>query len=194
VPQAGNAVILRGGSEAFQTNTELARCVDFALAGVGLPSAAVQLMPTTDRAALVALLRCEDDVDLVIPRGGEGLIRFVAETARIPVIKHYKGVCHIFVEASGPGGGAGDLSSAKVPNGVCNAVETILLQRAIAAEFVPRLAAHLGADELRGDAECVGLAPAGAIKPASEDDWSAEYLDLIVAVRVVGVSTSKAAT
>ncbi len=187
--KAGNAVILRGGSEAFQTNTELAKCVDFALAGVGLPSAAVQLLATTDRAALVALLRCEDDVDLVIPRGGEGLIRFVAETSRIPVIKHYKGVCHIFVEASADQAAALEICrNAKVPKpSACNSVETILVQRSIAGEFVPRLAAHLAADgvELRGDAESVALAPAGALKLASEDDWSAEYLDLIVAVRVV---------
>jgi glutamate-5-semialdehyde dehydrogenase len=188
--KAGNAVILRGGSEAFHSNTELARAIDLALAGAGLPAAAVQLVPTTDRAALVALLKRDQDVDLVIPRGGEGLIRFVAETSRIPVIKHYKGVCHIFVEASADIEAALAIChNAKVPKpSACNSVETILIQRAIAPTFVPRLAAHLGEAgvELRGDDEARALAPAQAMTPATEADWAAEYLDLVCAVRVVG--------
>jgi len=151
--KAGNAVILRGGSDAFHTNAELARCIEYALAGAGLPAAAVQLVPTTDRAALVSLLRREDDIDLVIPRGGESLIRFVAETSRIPVIKHYKGVCHIFVEQTADVEQALAIChNAKVPRpGVCNAVETVLVDRAIAAPDIrDRAAAAPRRADLRG--------------------------------------------
>jgi len=144
-------------------------------------------VPVTDRAALLHLLALDELIDLVIPRGGEGLIRFVAEHARMPVIKHYKGVCHVYVHA------AADLDlalriveNAKVQRpGVCNACETVVIDRAVAPAFVPALAARLGAlgVELRGDPTAQALAP--AIIPATEADWSAEYLDLILAVRVV---------
>jgi glutamate-5-semialdehyde dehydrogenase len=184
--KAGNACILRGGSEAFASNQALGAAVADGLAAAGLPPDAVQLVPVTDRDALLHLLALDDLIDLVIPRGGEGLIRFVAEHARIPVIKHYKGVCHVYVHA------AADLDlalriaeNAKVQRpSVCNACETILIDRAVAADFVPRLAARFTAlgVELRGDDAARALA---AMTPATEADWSAEYLDLIVAVRVV---------
>ncbi len=184
--RTGNAVILRGGSEAFASNQAIAAVVAAGLAEVGLPAGAVQLLPWTDRAALVHLLALDELIDLVIPRGGEGLIRFVAETSRIPVIKHYKGVCHVYVHA------AADLDqalaiveNAKVQRpSVCNACETVLVDRAVAAAFIPAMAARLGARgvELRGDEAARALAP---MQAATEADWSAEYLDLILAVRVV---------
>ena len=142
-------------------------------------------MPITDREAIADLVKLEDLIDLCIPRGGEGLIRFVSENARVPVIKHYKGVCHVYVHA------AADLDqaiaivrNAKVQRpGVCNAAETVLVDRAIAPQFIPRLAAELPEVELRGDDEATQLA---AMRSATEDDWFAEYLDLILAVKVVG--------
>ena len=185
--KAGNACILRGGREALASNRALLAAVQEGLATAELPVEAVQLVPVTDREAIAELVRLDDLVDLCIPRGGEGLIRYVAEHARVPVIKHYKGVCHIFVHA------AADLEraiaiieNAKVQRpGVCNAVETVLIDRAIAPQLVPRLVARLVPTvELRGDdAVCALGGP--AVRPATEDDWYAEYLDLILAVRVV---------
>jgi len=185
--KAGNACILRGGREALASNRALLAAVQEGLATAELPVEAVQLVPVTDREAIAELVRLDDLVDLCIPRGGEGLIRYVAEHARVPVIKHYKGVCHIFVHA------AADLEraiaiieNAKVQRpGVCNAVETVLIDRVIAAQLVPRLVARLVPTvELRGDdAVCALGGP--AVRPATEDDWYAEYLDLILAVRVV---------
>jgi glutamate-5-semialdehyde dehydrogenase len=185
--KAGNACILRGGSEAFASNQALGAAIADGLAAAGLPAAAVQLVPVTDRAALLHLLALDELIDLVIPRGGEGLIRFVAEHARIPVIKHYKGVCHVYVHAAADL----DLALAIVENAkvsrpsVCNACETVVVDRAVAPAFIPALAARLGARgvELRGDPAAQALAP--AIVPATEADWSAEYLDLVLAVRVV---------
>ncbi len=187
---SGNACLLRGGSEAFHSNAALGAAVAAGLASAGLPAAAVQIVPFTDRAAIAELVKLEDFVDLVIPRGGEGLIRFVAEHARVPVIKHYKGVCHIFVHAAADVDMALNIiDNAKTQRpGVCNAVETVLIDRAIAERFVPALVARLGARvELRADDEFRRLAGAGAvnIRPADEADWFAEYLDLILAVRIV---------
>lgn len=186
--KAGNACILRGGSEAFASNQALGAAVAAGLAAAGLPPAAVTMVPSTDRDAIRELVQLDDLIDLCIPRGGEGLIRFVAEHARVPVIKHYKGVCHLYVHA------AADLDMAlaiaengKVQRpGVCNAVETILVDRAVADAFVPRLVARFAAlgVELRGDATVQRLGGA-AVKAATDDDWAAEYLALIVAVRVV---------
>jgi glutamate-5-semialdehyde dehydrogenase len=183
--KAGNACILRGGREAFETNRALLRAVQAGLAAGGLPAESVQLVPITDREAIADLVKLEDLIDLCIPRGGEGLIRFVSEHARVPVIKHYKGVCHVYVHS------AADLDqaiaivrNAKVQRpGVCNAAETVLVDRAIAPQFIPRLAAELPEVELRGDDEATQLA---AMRTATEDDWFAEYLDLILAVKVVG--------
>jgi glutamate-5-semialdehyde dehydrogenase len=186
--KAGNACILRGGSEAIHSNRALGRAVAAGLAAAGLPAEAVQIVPWTDREAMRVLIQQEDLVDLVIPRGGEGLIRFVAENARVPVIKHYKGVCHVYVHA------AADLDmalticeSAKVQRpSACNSLETILVDRAIAPAFVPRLVARMTAKhvEVRGD-ELVQQLGGAAVVPATEDDWSAEYLSLIVAAKIV---------
>src|SRR5207245_5263951 len=131
--RAGNAVILRGGSEAFRSNRALARAVEDGLDAAGLPRDAVQLLPTTDRDAMTALLQRDEEIDLVIPRGGEALIRFVAERSRIPVIKHYRGNCHVFVERTAkPSAGLEICYNSKVQRpGVCNAAETILVDAAI---------------------------------------------------------------
>ncbi|HSJ99822.1 MAG TPA: glutamate-5-semialdehyde dehydrogenase [Kofleriaceae bacterium] len=185
--KAGNACILRGGREALESNRALLRAVQAGLVAGGLPAEAVQLVPLTDREAIADLVKLDDLIDLCIPRGGEGLIRYVAEHARVPVIKHYKGVCHVYVHA------AADLDqalriveNAKVQRpGVCNALETLLIDREVAPAFVPRLVAALGERvELRGD-DTVRALGGPAVRPATEDDWRAEYLDLILAVRVV---------
>ncbi len=185
--KAGNACILRGGSEAIGANRELAAAIAEGLAAAGLPAAAVSLLPSTDRGAIAELVKLDGLVDVVIPRGGEGLIRYVVEHARIPVIKHYKGVCHVYVHAAAELERALAIAeNAKVQRpGVCNAMETLLVDRAIAAEFLPRLVERLGGRvELRGD-ETVQELGGPSIRPATENDWYAEYLDLILAVRVV---------
>jgi glutamate-5-semialdehyde dehydrogenase len=185
--RAGNAVILRGGKEAFQSNQALARCVAEGLAEAGLPAEAVQLVPTTDREAMLELLRCDEDLDLVIPRGGEALIRFVAEHSRIPVIRHYRGNCHLFIERTADEEMALAIArNAKVQRpGVCNAVETILIDAPIAPRFLPRLATLLGGlgVELRGDARARALVP--TLQEATDEDFAAEFLDLICAVGIV---------
>ena len=186
--KSGNAVILRGGSEAFHSNRALGAAVSAGLAAAGLPEAIAQVIDTTDRDAITQLLQCDDDIDVVIPRGGESLIRFVATHSRIPVLKHYKGVCHVYVHA----GADLDMGLSICENSkaqrvsVCNAAETLLVDRAIADRFVPRLVARLAAlgVEIRGDEATVALG-GPAVKPATEDDWSAEFLAMIVAVRVV---------
>ena len=185
--KAGNAVILRGGSEAIHSNAAIAAALHDALRAHGLPEAAVTLVEDLRRETMVELLQLADIVDLAIPRGGEGLIRFVAEHARVPVIKHYKGVCHLYVDR------AADLDLAlnllidgKTSRpGVCNALETLLVHRDVAAGFLPRAARALREHgvELRGDERTRALL--GDAKPASEDDYAAEFLALILAVRVV---------
>jgi glutamate-5-semialdehyde dehydrogenase len=185
--KAGNAVILRGGSEALASNRALAGVVGRALARSGLPEAAVQVVPVADRAAVTALLQQEDDVDLIIPRGGEELIRFVVAHSRIPVLKHYKGVCHVYVDEGADLAMAEAIClNAKVQRpGVCNALETLLVHHAEADRFLPAMAARFAAAgvELRGCPETLKRVPAAV--PASAADWPAEYLDLILAVRVV---------
>ena len=184
--KAGNACILRGGREAIESNYALLHAVRAGLLRAGLPAEAVQLLPLTERDAIADLVKLDDLIDLCIPRGGEGLIKYVAEHARVPVIKHYKGVCHIYVHA------AADLDvalriveNAKISRpGVCNALETLLVDRAVAPLVIPRLVSTLTAVELRGDeATCALGGP--RVKLATEDDWAAEYLDLILAVRIV---------
>ncbi len=185
--RAGNAVILRGGSEAFRSNRALARAITDGLTAASLPAEAVQLVPTTDREAMTALLARDEEIDLVIPRGGEALIRFVAERSRIPVLKHYRGNCHVFVERSARTSvGLEICYNAKVQRpGVCNAAETILVDEAIAATFLPLLAERLGQAgvELRADVKARAIVP--SLKPATDDDFYAEFLDLICAVGVV---------
>ncbi len=185
--KAGNAVILRGGSEALHSNAAIAAALRGALRAHGLPEAALTLLEDLRREAMVELLQLADIVDLAIPRGGEGLIRFVAEHARVPVIKHYKGVCHLYVDA----GADLDSALALLIDGktsrpaVCNAIETLLVHAAIAPAFLPRAIAALRARgvEVRGCTRTRGY-DAG-VKPAGEDDYAAEFLDLILAVRVV---------
>lgn len=185
--KAGNACILRGGREASESNRALLGAVHAGLKAAGLPEAAVQLVPVTDREAIAELVKLEDLIDLCIPRGGEGLIRFVTENARVPVIKHYKGVCHIYVHAAADQERAVQIiANAKISRpSACNAVETVLIDKAIASDFVPKLVAALTPKvELRGDAVVQELG-GGKVRPATEDDWHAEYLDWILAMRVV---------
>jgi len=185
--KAGNAVILRGGSEAIHSNAVLTELLREALRKGGLPDQAVQLVATTDRLAVTELLRQEDHIDLVIPRGGESLIRFVVEHAKMPVLKHYKGVCHIFVDQDADLGMAETICmNAKVQRpGVCNAMETLLVHEKVAEVFLPRAARALTAAgvELRGCPRTVAILP--GVKAATAEDWGMEFLDLILAVRVV---------
>jgi glutamate-5-semialdehyde dehydrogenase len=185
--KSGNAVLLRGGKEAFHSNRAFAQVFTQALEAEGLPPGAATLIPTTDREASLVMIGLEELVDLVIPRGGESLIRFVVQNARVPVIKHYKGVCHVYVDADADLDRAVDIAiNAKTQRpGVCNAMETLLVDRAVAGAFLPRVAQELVARgvEIRGDAATCALVPGAAA--ASEGDWGAEFLDLILAVRVV---------
>jgi glutamate-5-semialdehyde dehydrogenase len=184
--KAGNACILRGGREAAHSNAALLKAVQLGLVSAGLPADACQMLPPGDREAIAELVKLDDLVDLCIPRGGEGLIQYVTAHARVPVIKHYKGVCHIYVHAAADLAGAVRIvdNAKRSRPGVCNAVETVLVDRAVAGEFVPALARALPDVELRGDDDARALAP-DRVKPATEDDWYAEYLDLVLAVRVV---------
>ncbi len=185
--KAGNAVILRGGSEAFASNTALASVLQEALAAEGAPAAAVSLIATTDRAAMNALLALDDLVDLAIPRGGEGLIRFVNQHSAIPVIKHYKGVCHLYVDAAAePDTALRLLLDGKTSRpGVCNALETMLVHRAAAPRFMPAATAALD----RKDVEIRGCEATRAYAPqalaATDEDYAAEFLDLTIAVKIV---------
>jgi glutamate-5-semialdehyde dehydrogenase len=186
--KAGNAVFLRGGSEAIHSNLALARVLQNALLREGVDQAAVQVVPVTDREAVNVLLQLEEYLDLIIPRGGESLIRFVAQNSRIPVLKHYKGVCHVFVDDSAqPEMAVEIVMNGKVQRpGVCNALETLLVHRDLANVFLPMVAETLtGAGvELRGCPETCRLVPAA--KPAAPTDYGNEFLDLILAVKVVG--------
>jgi len=185
--KAGNTVILRGGSEALHSNQILAAKVGAALRDAGLPEKAVQVVPMRDRTAVNALLAQEEYVDLIIPRGGEGLIRFVVQNSKIPVLKHYKGVCHVYVDEGADLEMAREISfNSKVHRpGVCNAMETLLVSKAEAEAFLPSMKAAFdeAGVELRGCPETCRILP--GIKAAGETDWPAEYLDLICAVKVV---------
>jgi glutamate-5-semialdehyde dehydrogenase len=185
--KAGNAVILRGGSEALDSNKALSTIIKGALEKTGLAGEIVQVVSVRDRTAVQALLRQEEFIDLIIPRGGEGLIRFVVENSKIPVLKHYKGVCHVYVDTGADHEMAQSIClNAKVQRpGVCNAMETLLVHHAEAAEFLPEIGRQLtnAGVEIRGCEETCRILP-DAIK-AQETDWPAEYLDLVLAVRVV---------
>jgi len=185
--KAGNAVILRGGSEAFYSNQALALIIRRALGNTQLPPTSVQVVPVREREAVLALLKQEAFVDLIIPRGGEGLIRFVVENSKIPVLKHYKGVCHVYVDDNADFDMAQEICfNAKVHRpGVCNAMETLLVHRAAAEEFLPQMARRLAQAgvEIRGCDATRRIVPDA--KKARESDWPAEYLDLILAVKVV---------
>ncbi|OPY92320.1 MAG: Gamma-glutamyl phosphate reductase [Syntrophaceae bacterium PtaU1.Bin231] len=193
--KAGNAVILRGGSEAIDSNVAVAGILRNALQRAGLPEASIRLLERTERGVVHELLQKEEYVDLIIPRGGEELIRAVVGASRIPVIKHYKGVCHVFVDASADPDMAEDICmNAKVQRpGVCNAMETLLVHRDIAGTFLPRVARRLQAAgvTLRGCERTRAILP--GIEAATEDDWSREYLDLTLSVRVVDDLSAAAA-
>ncbi len=185
--KAGNAILLRGGSEAIHSNLALAKVLQDSLAAENIDAAAIQVIPVTDREAVTFMLALEEEIDLIIPRGGEGLIRFVSENSRIPVLKHYKGVCHVFVDETADISMATDIvMNGKVQRpGVCNALETMLVHENIAADFLPKAGAELekAGVEIRGCAKTCALLPNAV--PATEEDWPMEYLDLILSVKVV---------
>ena len=185
--KAGNSVILRGGSEAISSNVAIARVLGEEMAKAGIPTGALSVIPFTDREGVLEMLRQDESIDLIIPRGGESLIRFVVENSKIPVIKHYKGVCHMFVDSSADFEMAKRLIvNAKTQRpGVCNALETLLIHKDVAETFIPRIFELLSGlkVEQRGDETFRQFAPDA--KAASEDDWYEEYLDLILACRVV---------
>jgi glutamate-5-semialdehyde dehydrogenase len=184
---AGNGVILRGGSEAVRSNTAIVAALHRALAEAGVPVAAVTLVDDLRRETMIELLGLTDIIDLAIPRGGEGLIRFVAEHARVPVIKHYKGVCHLYVDKEAdPGVALRLLIDGKTSRpGVCNALETLLVHTDIAPSFLPMAAEALQARgvDMRGCERSQSLH--GDIGAADDADYAAEFLDLVIAIRVV---------
>ena len=189
--KSGNAVILKGGSEAFHSNRALTHICQDAAQAAGLPRESVQMVETTERSAVLDLLHQEDHIDLVIPRGGEALIRFVTRESRIPVVQHYKGVCHLYVDSEV------DLNMAEAVclnakaqrPGVCNALETLLVHEAVAPALLERLVPLLQEHgvEVRGDEPTRAIAP--GVTPATEEDWSTEYLELILSIRVVASMT-----
>ena len=183
--KAGNAVILRGGSEALHSNLALAKLISDAGVKAGMPAGTIQMIPWTGHEAVSLMLKMNQYIDLVIPRGGERLIRAVVEQATMPVIKHYKGVCHTFVDESCDFDRACDIiENAKVQRpSACNAIETLLIHKNALAKFAPMIAKRLANVELHADEPFRALVPSAL--PATEDDWNREYLDLKLAVRTV---------
>jgi glutamate-5-semialdehyde dehydrogenase len=185
--KSGNACILRGGSEAIHSNQVLAEVFREAISSAGLPVEAVQAVPTTDREAVRALLTLDDHVDLIIPRGGKGLIRMIMENSTIPVIKHLDGICHTYVDSGAEEGMALDICvNAKLNRpGTCNAMETMLVHRDMAGSFLQEVLERFRVEEveIRGCPETKGVAP--WVKEATDEDWSMEYLDRILNVKVV---------
>ncbi len=185
--KSGNAVILRGGKESVHSNRVLTRLMQGILEKNSIPEAAIQLFPLPEREAVYELLALEDYIDLIIPRGGEDLIRAVVKHSKIPVIKHYKGICHIFVDASASDEMAESIViNAKVQRpGVCNALETLLIHDAIAPTFLPKLVPSLAARgvEVRACERTRALLP--GLTEAREEDWSTEYLDLVLSIKLV---------
>ncbi|RKX39040.1 MAG: glutamate-5-semialdehyde dehydrogenase [Verrucomicrobia bacterium] len=185
--KTSNAVILRGGKEAIHSNLAIAKAMQVGGAAKGMPENVIQLIPTTDREAVRVMCQMVDYLDLIIPRGGEGLIKAVMEMAHVPVIKHYTGVCHTYVDV------AADLSMAwKISKnakcqrpGVCNAMETLLVHKDIAEAFLPKMAEIFEEQsvEMRGDEAVCSIIPSAI--PATEEDWTTEYVDLILSIRVV---------
>jgi glutamate-5-semialdehyde dehydrogenase len=185
--KSGNAVILRGGSEALESNRVIAHVLGKAVEKAGLPADAIQYVESVDRAAVMTLLTLDRYIDLIIPRGGEEFVRLVAERATVPVLKHDKGLCHVYVDE----GADVDVALAVTLNAkvqrvsVCNAMETLLVHSAIAPVFLPAAVARLeeAGVEVRGDARTRSLVPSA--RPATDDDWDTEYLDYVLAVKVV---------
>ncbi|UTW44254.1 glutamate-5-semialdehyde dehydrogenase [bacterium SCSIO 12696] len=184
--KSGNAAILRGGSEAINSNCAIARCVAAGLTEAGLPENAIQLIETTDRAAVGQLITMPDYVDVIIPRGGRGLIERISNDARVPVIKHLDGICHVYIDDAADLEKAFNIAfNAKTHRyGVCNAMETLLVADAVASEILPRLAQAYGDKgvELRG---CERTQQLITCTPASEEDWVTEYLGPVLSIRVV---------
>lgn len=184
--KSGNACILRGGSEAFHSNQAIAACVTEGLAGAGLPGTAVQLLNTTDRAAVGELLKQDQFIDVIVPRGGKGLIERISTESRIPVIKHLDGICHVYIDdEADPDMAVSIAFNSKAEKlAVCNALETLLIHQDIAQAVLPELAAKFQAAriELRGCAQAQALVP---MTPATDADWGEEYLGPILAVRIV---------
>ena len=185
--KTSNAVILRGGKEAIHSNLAIAKAMQAGGETKGLPVGSIQLIPTTDREAVKVMCQMTDCLDLIIPRGGEGLIRAVTEMSHVPVIKHYKGICHTYIDATADLNMAWSIAeNAKCQRpGVCNAMETLLVHQDVAEAFLPKMGEILSARgvEVRGDSTvCQWISDA---KPATEEDWYEEYLELILAIRVV---------
>ena len=185
--KSGNAVILKGGSEAINSNLILNEILGGAVEKAGLPEKSIQVIPSTEHEAVGILLGLDDYVDMIIPRGGEELIRFVAGNSRIPVLKHYKGVCHVYVDEFADVEMARNICfNAKVQRpGVCNAMETMLVHQKVAPSFLPEMIREFmsAGVEIRGCEESLKLIP--GLKLAEEDDWPAEFLDLVLAVKIV---------
>ena len=185
--KSGNSVILRGGSETIRSNLAISRLMADSLSRSGLSPHTAQVVPVTDRKVVTEMLKLEDKIDLIIPRGGEGLIRFVAENSRIPVLKHYKGVCHVYVDEHADLGMAEEICrNAKVQRpGVCNSMETMLVHSSVARDFLPAAVERLEGEgvSVKGCGETRKILP--RVVPAAEEDWYEEYLDLVLNVRVV---------
>jgi glutamate-5-semialdehyde dehydrogenase len=184
--KSGNAALLRGGSEAAYSNRALAKCIQGALREVGLPEAAVQVVETTDRAAVGEMIAMPEFVDVIIPRGGKGLIERISQGAKVPVIKHLDGICHVYIDADADADKAVQVAfnSKTHRYGVCNAMETLLVAESRAAEILPGLAKMFVEKgvELRGCEKTRGFVE---MAPATESDWGTEYLDAILSIRVV---------
>lgn len=185
--KSGNATILRGGSEAIASNQAIAACISRGLQSVGLPENVVQVINTTDRAAVGELITMPEFVDVIVPRGGKGLIERISADARVPVIKHLDGNCHVYIddEADSEKALAIALNAKTHRYGVCNAMESLLVAQSVAAELLPQLAALYAEKgvELRGCEQTCAIIPEA--KPASEDDWYQEYLAPVLAIKVV---------
>ena len=186
--KSGNATVLRGGSEAFHSNQAIATCIQQGLMQAGLPPEAVQVVNTTDRMAVEHMITLPDCIDVIIPRGGKGLIKRISDQARVPVIKHLDGICHVYVDDAADMQKAFDVAlNAKTQRyGTCNTLETLLVHQAVAAEFLPGLAAayHEKGVELRGCEQTCELLGEGCV-PATEEDWDTEYLAPILSIRIV---------
>ena len=187
--KSGNATILRGGSECFNTNKSIIKIIKESLEAQDFDSNCINMIPLTDREAMKYMLTLEEEIDLVIPRGGEKLIRFIAEFSRIPVIKHYKGVCHVYIdnEADLKKGLEISLNSKIQRPGVCNSMETLLVHKDVAKDFLPSLAKSLKHENVKIHAErnVIDLIPNIDISPIKENDWENEYLDLEMNIKIV---------
>ena len=186
--KSGNAVVLRGGSESFRSNRAIATVLKACLVDHGLPEAAINMIPIPERSGVDLMLQLDTLIDVIIPRGGEALIRKIVETSKIPVIKHAKGICHVYVDEAADLAMAREIAvNAKCQRpATCNAMETLLVHARIAEAYLPDAVQSLQAEgvEVRGCATTRGIVP--SVKPASDDDWSTEYLDRILSVKVVG--------